>query len=242
MAIGPASETVVLVAGGEPLDARLACVVPPGAPVVAADSGLDHALALGLRPDLVVGDLDSASPGAVALAASRGARIDRHPAAKDATDLDLAVAAAVEAYAPDRLVVLSGGGGRADHLLSLPALVTAPSTAALRIEAWCGRALLLVARPGRPVTIDAPAGSLVSVLPAHGPARGIELSGLLWSRTGLDLAAGSTRGISNVVDRPPVRISVTAGTLLIVRPDAVDSLPDTTVSTPSHQRTEERAT
>ena len=82
---------VVVVSGGEPLDPQAALAVPAGAPVIAADSGLDSALALGLDVTVATGDFDSASPEAVAAAEASGVRIERHPAEKDATDLELAL-------------------------------------------------------------------------------------------------------------------------------------------------------
>ncbi len=84
-------EIVVVVSGGEPPDPRAASAVPLGAPVVAADSGLEHALALGLEVTVAVGDFDSASPEAVAVAEAAGTRVERHPHEKDATDLELAL-------------------------------------------------------------------------------------------------------------------------------------------------------
>ena len=67
--------------------------------VIAADSGLHAVLAAGWIPDRVIGDLDSADPAAVEIAAEGGAVVDRHPVGKDETDLELALAAAVEAGA-----------------------------------------------------------------------------------------------------------------------------------------------
>ncbi|HUR49162.1 MAG TPA: hypothetical protein VMY88_06485, partial [Acidimicrobiales bacterium] len=57
--------------------------------VIAADSGLDLAEAIGIRPDIVVGDLDSASPAAIARARNHGSEIEAHPAGKDQTDFEL---------------------------------------------------------------------------------------------------------------------------------------------------------
>ena len=42
--------------------------------------------------------------------------IERHPAAKDATDLELALDAAI-ALEPSRILVIGSAGGRLDHLL-----------------------------------------------------------------------------------------------------------------------------
>ena len=70
--------------------------LPPGvedALVVAADGGLAEAVRLGLQVDVVVGDLDCASPAEVAAARQAGAEVARHPEDKDATDLELAIGA-----------------------------------------------------------------------------------------------------------------------------------------------------
>ena len=100
-------EIVVVVSGGEPPDPRAALAVPLGAPVVAADKGLEHALALGLEVTVAVGDFDSASPEAVAVAEAAGTRVERHPPEKDATDLELALDVAL-AMGPQRILVLAG--------------------------------------------------------------------------------------------------------------------------------------
>src|SRR5262245_40434058 len=119
-------------AGGDapgPIDADLAA-----APiVVAADSGVGHALALGLAVDLVIGDFDSAEPAHVERAIALGARVDRHPADKDATDLELALDAARELGATE-ITVLGVGGGRLDHLLANLLLVTHEAYADLSID------------------------------------------------------------------------------------------------------------
>ena len=67
---------------------EVAC--PADAFVIAADSGLEHAAALGLSVDVLVGDLDSASASAVRAAEAAGVRIERHAVDKEATDLELA--------------------------------------------------------------------------------------------------------------------------------------------------------
>ncbi len=74
--------------------ARRPCAgLPADSLVIAADSGLDHAQAVGWPVDYVVGDLDSVGPAALAAAEQQGATVERHPIAKDQTDLGLAPAA-----------------------------------------------------------------------------------------------------------------------------------------------------
>ncbi|MFN8459762.1 MAG: hypothetical protein U0401_34790 [Anaerolineae bacterium] len=58
--------------------------------IFCADGGAIHALALGLTPEIIIGDLDSTPPQLVDLLAARGVKIQRHPIRKDYTDLELA--------------------------------------------------------------------------------------------------------------------------------------------------------
>jgi thiamine pyrophosphokinase len=205
---------VVVVSGGEPPDPRAAVAVPVGAPVVAADKGLEHALALGLEVSLAVGDFDSASPEAVAAAQDAGTRIERHPHAKDATDLELALDAAA-ALAPVRILVLAGTGGRLDHELSLLLLLGSERYSEIEIDALVGFARVLVVRGSR--TLHGTPGELVSLLPL-GRAEGVTTEGLEYPLRGETLDAGSSRGVSNVFESETGRVSVERGVLLAVRP------------------------
>ena len=116
MAAPGASETVVVVTGGDAIDPVHALDLPAGAHVIAVDSGVEHAQALGLAIDLAIGDFDSVAPSSLARAQAAGAETERHPTAKDATDLELAMDAAM-ARRPTHIHVLGGHGGRLDHLL-----------------------------------------------------------------------------------------------------------------------------
>jgi thiamine pyrophosphokinase len=210
------NELVVVVAGGEPPDAGSAHGVPAGAPVVAADRGLEHALALGLTVTVAVGDFDSASPEAVEAVEEAGARIERHPAAKDATDLELALDVAL-GLGPERVLVLAGVGERLDHLLSVLLLISAPRYADVEIDTRIGRSLTHVVRGER--ALQGTPGELVSLVPVHGPAAGVRTEGLVYPLEDETLEPGSTRGISNELAAPTARVTVGSGTLLVVRPD-----------------------
>ncbi len=137
-----------LVVTGGPSPAGLADL-PARELVIAADRGAEHALALGLEVDLVVGDLDSIDPDTLARLEEGGTRVEHHPADKDETDLELALAAALEAGATSATIAGSASG-LADAAMSpgiavgLSNLMTGP-TATVTV----GTGTLLVVQPGR---------------------------------------------------------------------------------------------
>jgi thiamine pyrophosphokinase len=202
-------DTVVVVAGGSPPSARAAEALPPDAPVIAADGGADHALALGLEIELAVGDFDSGSPPEAAR------RVERHPSDKDATDLELALRAAL-ALEPRRILVVGGIEGRLDHLLGELLILAAEDYAGVELDAVLGDALVHVVRGER--TLTGTPGELVSLFALGGPAAGIVTEGLRYPLAGETLEPGSSRGLSNELAAAQARISVESGVLLAVRP------------------------
>ena len=215
------NEVIVVVAGGAPPDPEAALIVPLGARVIAADSGLEHALALGLDVEIAVGDFDSASPEAVARAEAGGTRIERYPAEKDATDLELALDAAAS-FGPKRILVLAGDGGRLDHLLSTLLLLGSSRYEAVEIDAFIGPARAYVVRGER--AIEGDVGELVSLFALHGAAEGVRTEGLMYPLSGETLEPGSSRGVSNVFTVTTPRITVERGVLLAVRPNVSTGL------------------
>jgi thiamine pyrophosphokinase len=189
--------------------------------VVAADVGVAEALRLGLRVDLLVGDLDSAAPDDVQRASRAGAAVVRHPQDKDATDLELAVEAAA-GKGVSRVVVVGGRLGRLDHLLGNALLLAAPRFAGLEMDAVLGAARLHVVRRHRELRGDP--DELVSLFALQGPARGVTTTGLRWKLDGDELAPGSSLGVSNRFVEHAATVSVEDGVVLVVRPGAEEGV------------------
>jgi thiamine pyrophosphokinase len=210
--------TAIVIAGGDPVDPTVRSHLPGPADVdlvIAADSGLDRAVELGLEVDLVVGDFDSADPAIVEAATRRGTRIERHPQEKDAIDLELAIEAARRAGAR-RIVVVGGSGGRLDMLAANLLLLAAPRFGDITVEAVVGRARIFVVRDD--LTVCGRSGERLSLLPVHGPARGVVTEGLRYPLNREELPAGTTRGCSNELLADRARVALEEGTLLCVLP------------------------
>ncbi len=81
--------------------------------LIAADSGWNNALSLGVTPSVLMGDFDSLGEKKV----PDGVEIYRVPVEKDLTDTQLAVEFALQKGARD-IVIIGGLSGRLDHTLS----------------------------------------------------------------------------------------------------------------------------
>jgi thiamine pyrophosphokinase len=214
---GPSDEIVVVAGGNLPPPPRLRAQLPANpAFVVAADSGLAAAEALGLRVDVVVGDMDSVDPHALASAQARGVDVDRHREDKDKTDLELALDVALAKGGPGgRYVVVTSVGGRLDHALANVMLLGSPSYAPAALEAFVDAWHVTVVR-GR-TRLPARAGGLVTLLPVGGDAVAVVTEHLRFPLRRETLAVGTSRGVSNVAEQDEVVVGLDAGVLLVLR-------------------------
>jgi len=206
------SGTVVVLSASP--DMPHALEIPPGATVIAADGGADHARQLGLRVDLLVGDLDSVSEKTLA----ECERVERHPVDKEATDLELALSAALE-LEPERIIVLGGSAGRLDHLFAGILLLASDRYAGSRVDAQFGEATVHVIRGKR--RLSGEIGDLISLFAVHGSAMGVRTEGLVYRLSGQTLEPGTSRGVSNVFAETHVVIAVERGVVVAVRPNGI---------------------
>ena len=208
-------ETVMVVAGGTSGPAPVPFAFAEPDLVVAADAGVDRALALGLQVDVAVGDFDSVTQAGLAAVELAGGRVERHPRAKDATDLELALNIALAA-GPRRILVVGSESGRLDHLLASLLLISAPSYAGVEVDALLGGTHVHVIHRSR--TFAGVPGELVSLLAMHGSAERVTTHGLAYSLQGETLADGTSRGVSNVFAEPIACVTLEKGVLLMIRP------------------------
>lgn len=215
--------TVVIITGAVPPTQALSGHMPPQATVIAADSGLDHALGSGIRPTIVVGDLDSVTSDGAEWARTH-AELHEHPRDKGATDTELALDVA-ERLGPDRVLLVGGPDGtRLDHsLCALGALGREALANVPVVEAWWGATYVRVLHGGRDTELDLAAGTLFSVLATHGPASGVTVTGARWPLDAVELPPLSGWGLSNEVTVPPVAVKVERGVVTVVVPGGAPS-------------------
>ena len=115
-------------------------------------------------------------------------------------------------------MLVDGGGDRLDHLLGNIALLASPALAGVQIEAYAGTAPGGGARRRAGRRDQGPPGSLVTLLAAGGPARGIVTEGLRYRLQCEELLPGTTRGVSNELVSGSASVRLQDGTLLVVQP------------------------
>jgi thiamine pyrophosphokinase len=194
--------------------------------VIAADGGARKADRAGLVPQLVVGDGDSLGESGLAEIRAAGIALELAAPAKDESDLELAVLAAV-ARGATRVTILGAlGGPRFDHalanawLLAHPALDGRPAVlldARTRVRLLTSRAAGGAATAGRAEAVLAGSpGDLVSLFAFGADAEGVTTDGLAYPLRDEPLRTGPARGLSNIRTGTEARVSLQSGRLLIV--------------------------
>lgn len=202
---------VIFCAGG--FDGLLS-PIPEDAFVIAADGGLRHMDALGLVPDVILGDFDSL--GRV----PEGDNVLRHPVMKDDTDSMLAIRLGLERGCADFMLYGALDGERLDH--------TVANFQALEFLARQGGMGYLVGRDYLAAVVrngslgfPKEAAGIISVFCLGPDAEGVTLEGLLYPLQNAVLTAGLPLGVSNHFTGAPAEISVTKGSLLVLWPREV---------------------
>lgn len=189
--------------------------------VIAADSGVDSAFALGLAPHVVIGDLDSVSAAGLARVRMSGIEVFSSPTDKNLTDTELALAHLLDVGAT-HATLLSPGGGRLDHAHGVLSALASPLLAPVSIDAVIDSAHVTVLH-GR-TTRRIPQRSRITALHAmNGVARRITTMGFRWNLSGEDLAPWVSRGVSNEMLAPEADVALDEGTLIVIQPHAHSS-------------------
>jgi thiamine pyrophosphokinase len=181
--------------------------------VICADGGAQHALALGLAPDVVIGDLDSLNGDLRARLEDEGCQVVVHPTRKDETDLELALRYAVE-HGVDEILILGALGGRIDQTLANVLLLALPELERVKTCIVAGDQEMFLIR-GKAL-IEGQEGDTVSLLPIAGDVTGITTEGLEYPLQRGNLKFGPALGVSNMLTTPVARVQVEHGLLLCI--------------------------
>lgn len=185
-----------------------------GAWVIAADGGARQAAYYGLPIHTVIGDLDSLDEQEIAQLTAQGVEIQRFPAEKNETDLELALLLAAKKQA-NRIRVFSALGGRLDQTLSNIYLLALTALRDTDIRLIGGKEQAWIIYPGETL-IQGAKDDTVSLIPIAGEAQGIRTENLYYPLRNETLSFGPARGVSNVMQTETARVHFDKGVLLVV--------------------------
>lgn len=205
---------IILFANGElPAPKEILSMINEDDFLVAVDGGLGHLTRLGLQPDLIIGDLDSADDREVQHFRQQGVEVRKYPVEKDETDLEIALFAAIK-MKPEKIWVVAALGNRLDQTLGNIFLLSHPELAGKNILMVDGQQEVFLIRKSADLT--GKEGQRVSLLPLNGPATAITTAGLKYPLNDETLYPERTRGISNHMTGEKAHIFLKSGLLLCI--------------------------
>lgn len=199
----------VIVSAG-PVSPAMRGWVQPEDTVIACDAGWKNCEALGLVPDLVVGDFDSAPQPKAAK------DMVVLPHVKDDTDTHYAVKKAAALGAREVLLLGALGGARMEHTLGNLASGLWLEQHGVRAVLANEKSRVTFVRPGERRAYPRDKYFYLSVFPLEGRAAGVDIEGAYYPLHGAALEASYPLGVSNEFVADTVYIHVETGYLLVV--------------------------
>ena len=183
-------------------------VIPSDAFVIAADAGLNYLRAVGIEPDLTVGDFDSL--GKIPL----GANVVVHSPEKNETDMLLAACGALSRKAK-HILIYGGTGGRPDHeFANIQTLAYIANHGARGY--LIGRGSVITVIKNSSLVFGAEATGVISVFCIGDRAEGVDLTGLKYPLKNHTLSFDYPLGVSNEFIGVPSEVSVKNGLLAVM--------------------------
>ena len=184
--------------------------VEAGDIVICADRGYEYASALGIKPDILVGDFDSYSgelPG--------GIEIHRSVPEKDDTDTMLAVRTALERGA-EKIVLYGGTGGRIDHTIANIQTMTFEMEHGGSMIISDSRNEMMLAGAGEHI-FPLRENWYFSVFAVSDEVHIDSMTGVKYPLTDYTLTRSFPLGVSNEIASESAYLEISSGTALIVR-------------------------
>jgi len=173
--------------------------------IICADGGYAVAESLGLRPQYVIGDMDSFDDGKV----YKGTEIIKFPDEKDYSDFELAMKKSVE-FQPRNITVYGALGGRKDHEITnilVLAFAKAP-TVFIEEEVEIFNVIGFLSLIGKK-------GLTCSLLPFGGSSFVTDMRGFRYILQKEELKP-SSRGLSNIITDDEAYIRISKGNLVVI--------------------------
>lgn len=176
--------------------------------LIAADGGVKYFVDLGIKPKIIIGDMDSIDAGI--LSNKNDIMLIPHSPDKDKTDAELAVEYALE-QGCKQVILVAAIGDRLDHTLGNVALVASYPG---RIAIFDGVSTLVAVDKSEKCKLHGQVGTPVSLIPYGSGPFTVKTNGLKYSFVDESLHS-ATHGLSNELSRTEACVCVSNGILLV---------------------------
>jgi thiamine pyrophosphokinase len=183
--------------------------------LIAADGGTHNCETLGVKPGVIIGDLDSLDPNEVTTYRDAGVEVIKYPTDKDESDLELSLIYTL-AHRFSEVIIIGGLGERWDMTMINILLMAHPKFSGLNIRLLDGTQELLLLKPGKTAELYGKPGDTLSLIPLTGDASGIITHGLKFPLNNETLLFGESRGVSNVFTAECAQIAFNLGLILCI--------------------------
>ena len=178
--------------------------------IIAVDGGLERCNEFGLRPQVLIGDLDSIeSYGDVNI--PHDCVIITYPVNKDETDTELAIQYCIEQGYSD-IIIINDLGGRFDHVLGLLQNLQFAKLAKLHAKIVTDKQMVFFLEPNTELNYQPK--TKLSLVPWSDKAVFKKSSGLQWKLDNMTLLHHKSRGISNEITSSPATITLKSGDVI----------------------------
>jgi len=176
--------------------------------LIAADGGANHLAGIGLKPRIIIGDMDSIATDM--WKDENSIAWVPHSPEKDKSDVELAVEYALEQGCRE-ITLVAAVGGRLDHTLGNVALVASYPG---RIAILNGTSTLIAVDKSEKCILHGQIGTLVSLIPYGSGPFTVRAKGLKYS-LGDETLHSATHGLSNELSLTEACVCVSSGILLV---------------------------
>lgn len=176
--------------------------------VICADGGYNHAKKLGIKPAVVVGDMDSIGDN------DYDGEIINLPIRKDFTDSEVCIKYILLKHF-EEVMMLGFTGKRQDH--SITNMLLLKQFADVGTNAYIVDEHNEIRFTSSQNNIYGKKGDIVSIIPIAGDLVGVTTHGLDYPLDNETLVFGESRGVSNIMKSDKCKITIASGQGLIIK-------------------------
>ncbi|RKD27830.1 thiamine diphosphokinase [Caminicella sporogenes DSM 14501] len=182
--------------------------------IICVDGGARHLINFGIKPNVIIGDLDSILSKDREFFMSQDVEFVKFPADKDATDTELATELALEKN-PETITYIGVLGSRMDHTLANINLLK--KSLDRKVKAKIVNEKNEIYLIDSEMEIEGNKNEFISIIPVTDEVIGVTLQGLKYPLSNVRIKFGSTWGISNEFIAKKAKIQIKKGMLLVIK-------------------------